>query len=387
MRLLHTADWHLGRTLFEARLIEDQAWILDRIVEIAAEARPDAVLVAGDVFDRPQPPADAVRLLDDVLHRLVRGLGVPVAVIAGNHDGPERIGFASALLAGGGLHVRGLPEAACAPVVLGDALGEVRIYPVPYAEPAAVRAALGDATAVCHDTAAAAVCGRIRAAHPTGIRSVLVAHPFVVGGVESESERPLVHVGGAGAVRAETLGGFDYVAMGHLHRPQALGPGGRLRYAGSILKYSASEIGHAKSVSLVEIGAPGVAPAVEEVPLVPRRDLRLVEGRIADLLERPPADGREDYLIVRLTDDGPVFDAMARLRKVYPNALAVDRTRAAWAGAPSSAAADHRTASPEDLFAAFWAEVTDRPLDEARRAAFRAALAEEEAPAPAEAVP
>jgi exonuclease SbcD len=387
MRLLHTADWHLGRTLFEARLVEDQAHVLDRLLEAAADARPDAVVVAGDVFDRPQPPADAVRLLDDVLHRLVRGLGLPVVMIAGNHDGPERIGFASGLLADGGLHVRGLPEAACAPVVLSDAHGEVRVYPVPYAEPAALRAVLGDPTAVCHDSAAAAVCGRIRAAHPPSARSVLVAHPFVVGGAESESERPLVHVGGAGAVRAETLAGFDYVAMGHLHRPQSLGPGGRLRYAGSILKYSASEIGHAKSATLVELGPPGAPPAVREVPLVPRRDLRVVEGLLAELLERPPEGGRDDYLIVRLTDDGPVYDAMAKLRRVFPNALAVDRTRSAWAAAAGAAAADHRRTSPEDLFAAFWAEVSDRPLDAARLAAFRAALAEDEAPAPAEAAP
>ncbi len=385
MRILHTADWHLGRILYEVRLLDDQAYVLDRIVEAVAAERPDVLVVAGDLFDRAVPPADAVRLLDDALCRIVLGLGVPVVAIAGNHDGPERIDFGAGLLAAGRLHVRGLPDAACTPVVLEDAYGPVRIHPVPYAEPAAVRAAFGDATIVCHDTAAGAVCRAIHAARPPGVRAVLVAHPFVVGGAESESERPLGPVGGAGAVEAATLAGFDYVALGHLHRPQTIAAAGLVRYAGSPLAYSASEIGHAKSLSLVEIGAPGTRPVLREVPLAPRRALRRVEGRLADLLAAPPSGSRDDYVIARLTDAGPVFDAMARLRQVWPNVLTVERADPVLAGTAASARGDHRRQSPEDLFAAFWTDVTGETLDAAGLAALRDAL--EETPAEGAEVP
>lgn len=385
MRILHTADWHLGRTLYEVRLLEDQAYVLDRIVEAVAEARPDAVVVAGDLFDRAVPPADAVRLLDDALSRIVLGLGVPVVAIAGNHDGPERIDFGSGLLAAGRLHVRGLPDAACTPVVIEDAYGPVHLHPIPYAEPAAVRAALGDAAVVCHDSAAAATCRIIHAARPAGTRAVLIAHPFVVGGTESESERPLGPVGGAGAVQAATLAGFDYVALGHLHRPQTVAAAGLIRYAGSPLAYSASEIGHAKSLSLVEIGAPGTAPVLTEIPLSPRRPLRRIEGRLADLLADPAPAGREDYVIARLTDVGPVFDAMARLRLVWPNVLTVERADPVAVGGGATVRGDHRRQSPEDLFAAFWTDVTGEALDPAALDALRAAV--EDAPAEEQEVP
>jgi DNA repair protein SbcD/Mre11 len=376
MRILHTADWHLGRTLYEVRLLEDQAYVLDRIVDAVATERPDVLVVAGDLFDRAVPPADAVRLLDDTLCRIVLGLGVPVVAIAGNHDGPERIDFGAGLLAAGRLHVRGLPDPACTPVVLEDAYGPVCLHPVPYAEPAAIRAVLGDAAVVCHDTAAGALCRIAHAARPAGTRAVLVAHPFVIGGAESESERPVGPVGGAGAVQAATLAGFDYVALGHLHRPQTIAAPGLIRYAGSPLAYSASEIGHAKSLSLVELGAPGTAPVLREVPLSPRRALRRIEGTLAELLTAPPADARDDYVIVRLTDPGPVFDAMARLRLVWPNVLTVERADPVLPGTAAAARGDHRRQSPEDLFAAFWTDVTGEALDPAGLDALRAALEE-----------
>ncbi|HZH28273.1 MAG TPA: exonuclease SbcCD subunit D [Azospirillaceae bacterium] len=385
MRILHTADWHLGRTLFEAKLLDDQAYALDRLLEMVAETRPDAVVVAGDLFDRPVPPADAVRLLDETFRRIVLGHGIPVVAIAGNHDSAERIDFGASLLSAGNLHIRGLAALDCAPVVLADVHGPVHLHPVPYAEPVAVRALLGaepsgQARIDCHDAAMDALCDRIRAARPAGVRSVLVAHPFVAGGLESESERPLAHVGGASAVRPATLAGFDYVALGHLHRPQTIGSGAgaAIRYSGSLLKYSPSEIGHAKSVSLVELGAPGTPPRIEEMPLVPRRDLRRIEGRLQDLLDTPPPGNREDYLVVRLTDRGPVFDAMAKLRQVYPNALTIERLDPQAApGTSGVSRTDHRRQEPLDLFAAFWSEAMGEELGPAERQAFRAALADE----------
>lgn len=369
MRLIHTADWHLGRTFYECRLIEDQAHILDQFITLVREAAPDAVVIAGDIYDRAVPPADAVILLDEVLDRLVRALEVPVIAIAGNHDGPERLQFGSRILAGGRLHLaglfRGLPE----PVRLADADGAVDLYALPYAEPPVVRAGLGGGVLTDHDAAMAAVLeplvAGMSARRPS--RAVLVAHGFVAGGTESESERVLA-VGGSGAIGIDRFDGFDYVALGHLHRPQSAGRPA-VRYAGSLLKYSFDEASHAKSVSLVEMDRTGRVQ-VETIALSPRRDVRVLEGRLLDLLARPVADGRDDYLLVRLTDPGPVLDAMPRLRSLYPNALSIERT--ALVGGPGGAAGerrDHRRIEAIDLFGDFYHHVTGGTLAEAERAA------------------
>ena len=361
MRLLHTADWHLGRILHGARLIDDQAHILDQIVQVAREARPDAVLIAGDVYDRAVPPPEAVELLDDVLCRLVIDLGLPVIVIAGNHDSPQRTGFGARILGRQKLHVAGAfgpPQ----PVVLEDRHGHVTIWPLPYADPPVARAAFEDEAIATHDHAMTAAVGRMTNG---GGRAVLMAHAFVDGGAECESERPL-SVGGSGAVSGAQFAGFAYVALGHLHRPQAAGGAG-VRYAGSPLKYSFSEVDHAKSLTLVEIDAAGQA-AVELVPLSPRRDLRILEGALAELTAGGLRGAREDYLLVRLTDDGPVYDAMARLRQTYPNVLHIERTRLSAASAGSGeGAARHRRLGPVDHFAAFFRYVEGEDLTEAQR--------------------
>ncbi|CAL92816.1 exonuclease SbcCD subunit D [Azoarcus olearius] len=360
MRFLHTADWHLGRVYHGVSLLEDQAHVLRDFVRLAGETRPDAILIAGDVYDRSVPPADAVRLLDETLTELVVGLAIPVVLIAGNHDGPDRLAFGASLLGRAGLTVRGPVDASVAPVRLRDAHGEVAIYPLPYAEPALVRSAFGEEALADHHAALGAQLRAIRAAHAAGTRSVVVAHAFVLGGSESESERPL-SVGGSGAVGAELFAGFDYVALGHLHRPQQAG-GEHIHYSGSLLKYSFAEAGHAKSVNLVEMDAAGRC-TVERVALAPRRDLRIVEGTLADIIAGAAADpGRDDYLLARLSDSGALLDAMGKLRTAYPNALAIERPLHAGDG-PGRAAADHRRIRIEDLFASFYAETAGRPLE------------------------
>lgn len=360
MRFLHTADWHLGRVYHGVSLLDDQAHVLRDFVRLAGETRPDAILIAGDVYDRSVPPADAVRLLDETLTELVVGLGIAVVLIAGNHDGPDRLAFGASLLGRAGLTVRGPVEASVAPVMLRDAHGEVAIYPLPYAEPALVRSALGEDALADHHAALGAQLQAIRAAHAAGTRSVVVAHAFVLGGSESESERPL-SVGGSGAVGAELFAGFNYVALGHLHRPQQAG-GEHIHYSGSLLKYSFAEAGHAKSVNLVEMDAAGRC-TVERIALAPRRDLRIVEGTLADIVAGAAADpGRDDYLLARLSDSGALLDAMGKLRTAYPNALAIERPLHAGDG-PGRAAADHRRIRIEDLFASFYAETAGRPLE------------------------
>src|SRR5688572_12895100 len=260
MRFLHTADWHLGRLFHGASLVNDQAHLLDQLVEIAREAKPDVVLIAGDIYDRAVPPPEAVQVLDDVLSRLVIDLKLPVVLIAGNHDSPGRLHFGSRLLAERRLYVTGHLPPRCEALVLRDAHGPVHVYAVPYAEPSTVRQCLECPDVTDHNAAMQAVLDRIRENHPAVERSIVVAHAFVAGGRECESERPL-SVGGAGTVDAGAFAGFHYTALGHLHSPQVLA-GCNARYSGSLMSYSFDESGQSKGLYVVEMDGAGACTCV-----------------------------------------------------------------------------------------------------------------------------
>ena len=373
MRILHTSDWHLGRLFHGVHLTEDQAHVLDQLVDLVAQAEADVVVVAGDLYDRAVPPDAAVTLLGDVLERIVLGHGVPVVAIAGNHDSPRRVGFGAGLLRAQGLHVVGPLDPTFRPVVLADAHGPVHVHPIPYAEPTDVRIALeNDEPRTCDAAmrALTAACERAPDA-----RHVAIAHAFVVGGEASDSERPLA-VGGADTVSVEAFDGFHYTALGHLHRPQRAGGRENVRYSGSLLKYSFSEAEHRKGVLLVDLDADG-ATSIEQVALTPRRDVRVVEGAFADLLAGPPpGESREDYLLVRLTDEGTLHDPMARLQQVYPNALQLQRSVLALGDGDGAAPRGHRTMSELDLFTDFYTHATGGPLDPDARAVLEEVLRE-----------
>ena len=370
MRFLHTADWHLGRSLHGTSLLDDQAHVLDQFVDLARSERVDAVVIAGDVYDRAVPPADAVALLDDVLSRLVVGVGIPVIVIAGNHDSAERIGFGGRIFEKHNLILRGALDN-LDPVVLGDHHGGVAFHALPYAEPTFVRALPGAKSITDHQTAMTHMVGLLREQRRAGQRNVLVGHAFVAGGSESESERPL-SVGGSGMVAVDTFDGFDFVALGHLHRPQAVGSE-RVRYSGSLLKYSFNEVDHRKSVSLVDMGPDGRS-VVTPFALAPRHDLRIVTGRLAELLNAPdPLFSRQDYLCAHLTDSEPVLDPMARLREVYPNMMELRFAQPAAGAGAAREAGDHRRRQPDDLFRAFYRDMVDAEISEAALEAFNEA--------------
>ena len=366
-RILHTGDWHLGRYLHGVSLLDDQAHVLDQFVALARSERVDAVVIAGDVYDRSVPPADAVALLDEVLAKLVIEARIPVIMIAGNHDGAERIGFGGRIFSGQGLHLRGTLDD-LSPVLLSDAHGAVAFHALPYVEPVFARALPGGEAVDDHQSAMTHAVAILRAQRQPGHRNVLVGHAFVTGGSESESERPL-SVGGSGNVSADTFEGFDYVALGHLHRPQNIGSA-RIHYPGSLLKYSFNEVDHVKGVSLVEIGADG-QPVIRSLPLNARRDVRIVTGTLPELLTRPnPALSRDDYLCAHLTDEGPVLDPMARLREVYPNMMELQFTRNRVGDAAARAEGDHRRRQPADLFRAFYREMLGTELNDAALGVF-----------------
>lgn len=367
MRFLHSADWHLGRYLHGTSLIEDQAAVLDQFVELARTERVDAVVIAGDVYDRSVPPGDAVALLDDVLARLVVDAGIPVILIAGNHDSAQRIGFGGRILEKQRLILRGTLDD-LSPVVLTDAHGEIAFHALPYVEPIFARALPGGEHVTDHQSAMTHVVSLLRARRLLGQRNVLVAHAFVAGGSESDSERPL-SVGGSGMVAADTFDGFDFVALGHLHRPQTVGSD-RIHYPGSLLKYSFNEVEHTKSVSLIEIGADG-KPDIRRICLTPRHDVRIVTGTLADLLGTPdPARSRDDYLCAHLTDADPVLEPMARLREVYPNMMELQFARTNAGTAVALGGGDHRQRQPDDLFKAFYRAMLGEEIGDAALSVF-----------------
>jgi len=371
--MLHTSDWHLGRQFHSVSLLEDQRHVLEQVIGIVRERGVEVVLVAGDIYDRSVPPAEAVQLLDEVVHRLSAGCGVPLILIAGNHDGGERLGFAARQLARAGVYISGVLEQEPDPVILHDAAGPVAFYPLPYAEPATVRSRLG-LDVHGHEEAMRALTARIRAHNGDSRRSVLIAHCFLEGFSACESERPL-SLGGVETVPADCFAGFDYVALGHLHGPQARGAQ-HLRYAGSILKYSFSEEKQRKSVTLVDMDARG-ACTVEQVPLRPRRELRVLEGELEDLLargRRDPAAG--DYLLVRLLDRHAILDPMGRLRAVYPNVLHLERPALALAGERRAPDRERLREGELPMFRDFFRQMTGEALDAAGEAAVAALLEE-----------
>ncbi len=288
MRFIHSADWHLGRLMHGVRLIEDQAYALEQLVRLAQDFKPSALLISGDLYDRAVPSPDAIELLDEFLARLVIDLKIQVIVIAGNHDSPTRLEFGSRVFSGQGLHVFGSISSESTSVKLYDDAGPVHFYGIPYAEPALVRERLARPVIQGHEPAMMAMLERVRAQHSSGERSVLLAHAFVSGCVSAESERPL-SVGGAECVNSSIFHDFNYVALGHLHRPQVAGHS-RIRYSGSLLKYSFSEADHKKVVNLVELDTNGDC-AVRNLSLSVRRERteRLKDFSETFLTVRAPA--------------------------------------------------------------------------------------------------
>ncbi|KOG22723.1 MULTISPECIES: exonuclease SbcCD subunit D [Streptomyces] len=320
MRLLHTSDWHLGRSFHRVGLLDAQAAFLDHLVATVHAHEVDAVLVAGDVYDRAVPPLPAVELFDTALHRLA-GAGVPTVMISGNHDSARRLGVAAGLIQRAGIHLRTDPAGVGTPVVLADEHGEVALYGLPYLEPALVRDRLGAAKAG-HEAVLAAAMDRVRAdlaTRPAGTRSVVLAHAFVAGGEPSDSERDIT-VGGVAAVPAGIFDGVDYVALGHLHGSQTLTP--RVRYSGSPLAYSFSETDHRKTMWLIDLGADGTITESVRLDCPVPRPLARIRGRLDDLLVDPALTPHEQaWVEATLTDPVRPAEPMARLAERFPHTL------------------------------------------------------------------
>ncbi len=324
MKLIHLSDLHIGKRFEDASLLEDQEYILAEILGIIDAERPDAVLIAGDVYDKSIPAAEAVTVFDEFLCRLAKR-NIPVMIISGNHDSPERLAFGGRLMEQAGIHISPVYTGKVEPVILQDDHGEVRFYLLPFVKPVHVRRYFPDKGIESYTDACAAAVEQMNV--DAGVRNVLVTHQFVTGAATCESEE--ISVGGSDNVDASVFDAFDYVALGHIHGPQNIGSN-RIRYCGTPLKYSFSEAGHHKSVTVVELGEKGDL-VLHTLPLIPRHDMREIRGSFAELTD--PANYRctvtDDYLHVILTDEEDVAEAVGRLRVIYPNLrkLSYDNTR------------------------------------------------------------
>lgn len=365
MRLLHTSDWHIGRQLHGVSLLDDQAHVLEQVIAIVAEQRVDVVLIAGDIYDRSVPPADAVRLLNATLNRLCRELEVPVIVIAGNHDSGDRLDFGADLLRDTGLHIVGTLTTNLNPVCLTVDGVTVDFFGLPYADPARVRHLYG-ADVSTHEQAMEQLLARVESQRVSGRPTVLLSHCFIDGGSESESERPL-SIGGADRIAPELFLPYSYVALGHLHRPQFKGAE-HVRYSGSLLKYSFSEAYQNKAVTLVDIDAAG-AVSIAQVALQPRRNMRVLDGALADILRVGATDpAADDYVMARLSDTHAILDIMGRLREVYPNTLHLERPGLMPRGALAETAKAVLKKGELALFEDFFNEVNGAPVSDEQRA-------------------
>ncbi|MEZ5126633.1 MAG: exonuclease SbcCD subunit D [Thermoleophilia bacterium] len=323
MRFIHTGDWHLGRLFHNLHLTDDQRFTLEGLVRLAEDKQVDGLVVAGDVYDRAVPPTQAVTLLDDILAEFALRLKVPVVIIAGNHDSPVRIQYLNGLVSRVGVHVIGaVGEEPTGVSIVGRDGVEVMFWPLAYTDPETARCDLCCDDIHTHEEALRAQLGRIRSQMKEDARHVVVGHAFVTGAKESESERPLT-VGGTGQVSHEVFEGFDYVALGHLHRPQVVSD--RVRYAGSLLKYSFDEADHEKSVAVIDIDKDGnITVSEEALPI--RRDLVRLRGTFDELLAKPDAAECADaYVEVTLVESEAVLDPMERLRDVYPHIVSLRR--------------------------------------------------------------
>lgn len=350
MKFIHLSDLHIGKRVNEFSMLEDQKYILEKILETAEAEAADGVILAGDLYDKPVPPAEAVRVLDAFLTRLAE-MGMPVFAVSGNHDSAERVAFGAQLFSGRGVYVSPVYDGKVEYISLRDSFGEVRVYLLPFVKPAVVRHVFEEEEIDSYQDAVRAAVEHMKV--DPAVRNVLVAHQFVTGAARCESEEILV--GGLDNVDAAVFDQFDYVALGHIHSPQHVGRE-TVRYCGTPLKYSFSEAGQEKSVTVVELGDKGDV-GIRKIPLKPLRDMRRIRGSYMEVTDRAFYQdmNMEDYVQITLTDEEDVPDGMQKLRVIYPNLMRLeyDNTRTRESG-DVNGACEVEQKSELELFGEFY---------------------------------
>ncbi|MGG7079214.1 exonuclease SbcCD subunit D [Clostridium sardiniense] len=381
MKIIHTSDWHIGKIVNEFSMLEDQKYILDELIKLVDKERPDVLIIAGDIYDRSIPPVDGVELLNNILSKLVMEKGINVLAISGNHDSGERVCFASNILEKQGLYIVGRDEELYRKIEIDDEEGKVNFYLIPYKDPSVIKKLLDNSEIRNHNDAMKAIVEKINENLDKSERNVLVAHGYVTMYREdakesdedkyeaanlevSESERPL-SIGGTDLIDCNIFNDFDYVALGHLHGRQKIGRE-EVRYSGSLLKYSFSEVNQKKGVTIFDIDKDkNVTLDLRE--LKPLRDLRIIKGDIDELIEvgRDVVDGKEDYIQAILLDEGELINPIEKLRAVYPNVMLITREKKReYDENSTSAKKGYKSKSEKDLFEEFYNALSDGEFTE-----------------------
>lgn len=369
MKIVHTADWHLGKIVSGQSLTEDQAYQLQQLVELLKDEAADVLMIAGDLYDRAIPPLEAVELLNETLATINLELKIPIVAISGNHDSSNRLNFGSSWYQKNGFYLTTQISQIFKPVTIGD----VQFWLIPFFENLEAAAYFEDSTIRTQEAAMRRIIEQIEPLMDRSKRQIAMAHLFVTGAEPSESERPLA-MGGVDAVSAKLFKAFDYTALGHLHRPHALGkittdtlPQGTVSYSGSLLKYSFSEVKDQKSVRIITVPQKGELQ-MREVPLHPQRDMRLVKAEMAALLAEPTAFGPvDDYLQITLTDVGDVYEPMRRLKEVFPHLLHLERAAQTAIHQQGQQFKDLKQADILTLFSQFFETVEQQPITDVDR--------------------
>ena len=360
MKLIHLSDLHIGKRVNEVSMIEEQEHILAQILNIVDTEQPGAVLISGDVYDKSVPSAEAVTLFDDFLFQLAERK-LQVFIISGNHDSAERLAFGGRLMEGKGIHLAPAYNGCVAPITLQDEYGDIHFWLLPFVKPIHVKRFYPDTGIETYTDACRVAVEQMNI--DVTERNVLLTHQFVTGSVTCDSEE--ISVGGSDNVDAAVFADFDYVALGHIHGPQNIGSE-RIRYCGTPLKYSFSEAGHKKSVTVAELEEKG-SFRMHTVPLIPAHDLREIRGTYEEVTAKSFYENTavEDYLHITLTDEEDVPEAVARLRVIYPNLmkLSYDNTRTR-SNASIDGAVDVQSKSPLELFGELYALQNNQPMSE-----------------------
>ena len=371
MKIFHMGDWHIGKLVNGFYMTEDQEFIIEQIYKAIEKEKPDVVLIAGDLYDRSVPPVHAVELLNKTMKKIVKDLNTNVIALAGNHDSNERVEFASSLLRDSGLYIVGNLKRKIDKIVLEDEYGKVNFYPIPYADVPVVRDLFEDENVKTHDLAMQKIISEILNDFNEDERNIAVAHGYVTqmkednfeALEESDSEKPL-SIGGTEYINSKHFEKFNYTALGHLHGPQKVGSD-KIRYSGSLMKYSFSEVNQKKGITIVDIDENGDVD-IEIYNLKPRRDFRVKTGTLEEIIKGfdNSSENYEDYIKVILKDKGELLDPMAKLRSIYPNDMELTREERVSRNSSRNVATNIKEKSKITLFKNFYEDIMDEGCSE-----------------------
>jgi exonuclease SbcD len=348
MKIIHTADWHLGKIIYSNYMTEDQKYILNKFINYLQQNKPNVLIIAGDLYDRAVPPSEAVNLLNKTLSKIVLEMKIPTLIISGNHDSSERLEFLNGILSGMNLHIEGTLKKEVKKVTFSDNYGPVNFYLLPYVEFQKAK----DIFEINFENKTQALKHYIDNLDLNEKeRNILISHEYIMGGEESESERPL-SIGGSEFVDYSVFEIFDYVALGHLHRPQKF-KNEKINYSGSLLKYSFSESNHKKGMNLVEIKEKGNID-IQKIPFETERDMKVMKGMFDEIMKKESTD---DYLHIVLENEKPVYDAINKLRSKFPNVLSLDFPNLKTNDDIKTSDKNIKDISPVELFESFYEEV------------------------------